>query len=157
MLFQKIRTDRGLAYSTGSFYTAKEAYGLFGAYAMTKSESTAEVISLIRTIVREIKEIPVPLAELRKIKNAIVNSFIFSFTSADKIVFQQMMIDYDNLPDDYLVTYRDNIGKISVDDLRKAAARLDLGRAVILIVGNGAIIREIPGHETFRRIEIEYD
>ncbi len=53
-IFQEIRTNRGLAYSTGSFYTAKSDYGLFGAYALTKSESTLEVISLLRDIVRDI-------------------------------------------------------------------------------------------------------
>jgi predicted Zn-dependent peptidase len=80
-MFQEIRTDRGLAYSTGSFYTAKSEYGLFGAYALTKSESTIEVISLIRSIICDINEKSVPPDELKKAKKSILNNFIFSFTS----------------------------------------------------------------------------
>lgn len=156
-MFQKIRTDRGLAYSTGSFYTAKSEYGLFGAYALTKSESTTEVISLIRTIIREINERPLPPDELKKIKNAILNSFIFSFTSSDKIVFQQMLTDYENLPIDYLMTYRDNIEKVTIDDISTAASRLDPKRAIILIIGNAAIYGEVSGHETVRKMDIHYD
>ncbi len=156
-MFQKIRTDRGLAYSTGSFYTAKSEYGLFGVYALTKSESTLEVISLIRAIIREINEKPTPPDELQKIKNSILNSFIFSFTSSDKIVFQQMMIEYQNLPNDYLITYRDNIEKVTIDDIGEAAHHLDPGKAIILIIGNGSIYREISGLETVRKIEVQHD
>jgi predicted Zn-dependent peptidase len=156
-MFQKIRTDRGLAYSTGSFYTAKSEYGLFGAYALTKSESTTEVISLIRSIIGEINERSVPPDELKKTKNAILNSFIFSFTSSDKIVFQQMLTDYENLPIDYLMTYRDNIEKVTIDDISAAARRLDPKRAIILIIGNDAIYGEVSGHEQVRKLPVQYD
>ena len=152
-MFQEIRTDRGLAYSAGSFYTAKSEYGIFGAYALTKSESTIEVISLIRGIIQDINERPVPPDELKKTKNAILNSFIFSFTSADKIAFQQMMTEYEDLPEDYLITYRDNIEKVTVDDIMKAARHLDPKRAIILIIGNDPIYQEISGFETVRKIE----
>ncbi|MHB8908723.1 MAG: M16 family metallopeptidase [Syntrophales bacterium] len=156
-MFQKIRTDRGLAYSTGSFYTAKSEYGLFGAYALTKSESTTEVISLIRTIIQEINDKPIPPDELKKIKNAIVNSFIFSFTSSDKIVFQQMMTDYENLPEDYVMTYRDNIEKVTIADIAKTARHFDPKGATILIIGNDAVYNAVSGREAVRKIEIQHD
>ncbi len=152
-MFQKIRTDRGLAYSAGSFYTAKSEYGFFGAYALTKSESTIEVISLIRGIIQDINKKPVLLDELKKTKSAIINRFIFSFSSADKIAFQQMMTEYEDLPEDYLIAYRDNIEKMTVNDILKAARYLDPKRAIILIIGNDAIYREISGFETVRKIE----
>jgi len=152
-IFQKIRTDRGLAYSAGSFYTAKSEYGLFGAYALTKSESTVEVVSLIRGIIQDINQNPVAFDDLKKTKNAILNSFIFSFTSTDKIAFQQMMAEYENLPGDYLIKYRDNIEKVTIDDIREAARHLDPKRALMLIIGNDSVFKEISGSETVRKIE----
>jgi predicted Zn-dependent peptidase len=153
-MFQEIRTDRGLAYSTGSFYTAKSGYGLFGVYAFTKSESTFEVVSIIRRIIREVGQKPIPAQELKRAKNALLNSFIFSFTSADKIVFQQMMREYDQLSADYLDTYEDKINNVTADDIRKAAGYLDPDGAVVLIIGNNKVIEEISrSFERVQRIE----
>jgi zinc protease len=154
-LFQRIRTDSGLAYSTGSFYTAKSEYGLFGAYALTKSGSTTEVVSLIRAIIHEINEKPASDNELKKIKNSLLNSFIFSFTSTDKIVLQQMMMAYDNLSENHLITYRDNIEKVTMDDIRIAAGLLDPKKAIILIIGNDSIYQDISTHETVRKLEVQ--
>ncbi|MDP1991403.1 MAG: pitrilysin family protein [Syntrophales bacterium] len=143
-LFQEIRTNRGLAYSTGSFYTAKSDYGLFGAYALTKSESTVEVISLLRGILKDIGQKPLPAKELDTTKSSILNSFIFSFTSANQIALQQLMIEYEDLPEDYLITYRNNINNINTEDVLKAARQhLDPEKAIILIIGNDTVCKEI--------------
>ena len=109
-IFQEIRTNLGVAYSTGSFYNAKSDYGLFGAYALTKSESTVTVTTRIQNIFREMSEKPVRPEELEGARKAILNSFIFSFTSAEQIAFQKLMIEYNGLPDDFLIAYRSKIG-----------------------------------------------
>jgi predicted Zn-dependent peptidase len=146
-IFQEIRTNLGLAYSTGSFYSAKSDYGLFGAYALTKSESTVKVISRIRGILQEMGEKPVPSEELDRAKMAILNRFIFSFTSAEQIAFQRLMIEHEGLPDDFLVTYRPKIGKVSAEDIQNAALRnLAPNRAILLIVGNDKTYKDILRH-----------
>ena len=120
-IFQEIRTNQGLAYSAGSFYSARSGYGIFGAYTLTKSESTVKVISLLRGIIEDIGKRPVPEKELEITKNSIANSFIFSFTSADQIALQQLMIEYEGLPEDYLITYRNNINNVNIKDVSKVA------------------------------------
>ena len=136
-IFQEIRNNLGLAYSTGSFYRGRNGYGTFGAYAITSSDSTIEVLSLIRSIIEDVKYKPISLSELEWAKKAINNSFIFSFLSASQIAHHQMMNEYDKLPDDYLITYRENIGKVSADDIRKVANKyLSSDHAVTLVVGN---------------------
>jgi zinc protease len=142
-IFQEIRTNLGLAYSTGSFYKAKGDYGLFGAYALTKSESTVKVISQMEKILREIGQKPVSAEELTGAKKAILNSFIFSFTSAEKIASQQLMIEYENLSEDHLLTYRPKIEKVTAADIREAAVRLAPERSILLIVGNEDVYREV--------------
>lgn len=142
-IFQEIRTNMGLAYSTGSFYNAKGEYGLFGAYALTKSASTVKVISRIEEILREMGQKPVSSEELDGAKKAILNSFIFSFTSAEQIAFQQLMIEYEGLSEDYLLTYRSKIEKVRAADIRDTAIRLGPERAILLIVGNDDVYREI--------------
>lgn len=143
-IFQEIRTNQGLAYSAGSFYSAKNGYGTFGAYTLTKSESTAKVIDLLRSIIEEIGKKPLTEKELEATKNSIANSFIFSFTSADKIALQQAMLEYEDLPEDYLITYCNNINNVTVQDVKKVAgAHLDPEKAIMLIVGNETVYKEI--------------
>jgi zinc protease len=146
-IFQEIRTNLGLAYSTGSFYNAKSDYGLFGAYALTKSESTVKVTTRIRNILREMGEKPVPPEELKMARAAILNSFIFSFTSAEQIAFQKLMIEYEGLSDDFLVAYRSKIGNVRADAIRDTALRyLAPGRAIILIIGNDRAYQDISAN-----------
>lgn len=143
-VFQEIRTNQGLAYSAGSFYSERSGYGIFGAYAVTKSESTVTVISLLRGIIEELGKKPVPAKELDITKNSILNSFIFSFTSADRIALQQLMIEYNDLPEDYLLTYRNNINNVTIKDISTVAGEtLDPDKAIVLVVGNDQAYKDI--------------
>lgn len=142
-IIQEIRTNLGLAYSTGSFYNAKGDYGLFAAYAMTKSASTVEVISRIEEILREAGRKPVSPEELEGAKKSILNSFIFSFTSSEKIASRQLMVAYEGLPEDHLQTYRSKIDHVHAMDIQETAKRLEPERAILLIVGNNDVYREV--------------
>jgi zinc protease len=143
-IFQQIRTSRGLAYSAGSFYNAKSEYGIFGAYALTKNESTLEVISLLRGILGEISIKPISTQEFSRTKTSILNSFIFSFTSADQIAIQQMMLEYDALPPDHLTTYCQKIEDLDKEEIERTARRyLDVEKAIILVIGNESVCRQI--------------
>ena len=136
-IFQEIRNNRGLAYSAGSFYTARSDYGVFGAYAMTKSASTATVLSLLRSIVADVKTKTVDKKELAWATKSINNNFIFSFQSADQIARQQLMLEYDKLPPNYLDTYRDKIAAVQAGELTKMAVKyLSADETVTFILGN---------------------
>ena len=136
-IFQEIRSNMGLAYSTGSYYEGREGYGVFGSYAITKSETTGTVLARLWQILQDAGRRKVLEGELTWAKNAIVNSFIFSFSSTDLIATQQMMIEFHGLPPDYLRTYRGRIEAVNRDDvLRVAGQYLRDGRATTLVVGN---------------------
>ena len=154
-LFQEIRSDRGLAYSTGSFYRPRDDYGAFGAYALTKSASTAEVLDLMHKLLREIKENGIEESELSWAKKSLINSFIFSFQSADQIAWSQTMIEYDGLPGDFLQTYTTKIDRVGAADIRRAAARYYERRDfVTLVLGNEkGFEKPLPGPATSIRME----
>jgi len=143
-IFQEIRNNRGLAYSTGSFYTKRSEYGVFGAYAMTKSESTAKVLSLLRSIVEDAKTKSVDKKELEWATKSINNNFVFSFQSADQIARQQLMIEYDKLPPDYLATYRDKIANVQPEELKRVAMKyLSPDETVTFILGNESAYNQV--------------
>jgi zinc protease len=136
-IFQEIRSNRGLAYSAGSFYEGRQGYGAFGAYAMTKSESTGQVLSLMEGILKDVRESRVPAQDLHLAKRSIVNSYIFSFTSSHMIAFQHMMLEFQGLPTKFLAEYPAKIDAVSREDVLKVAERyLDPDKKTIFVLGD---------------------
>jgi len=104
---------------------------------MTKSASTATVLSLLRSIVADAKTKTVDKKELAWATKSINNNFIFSFQSADQIARQQLMLEYDKLPLNYLDTFRDKIAAVQAEDLTKVAAEyLSADDTVTFILGD---------------------
>lgn len=135
-IFQEVRTNQGLAYSAGSFYRPKGDYGVLGTYAMTKSSTTGKALSLLRSITERIKNDAIGDGELAWAKKSLINSFIFSFNSTEQIARQQMMLEFDQLPQDYLLKYQDKISRVIRDDVAKVAGRYLLpGETITLVMG----------------------
>jgi predicted Zn-dependent peptidase len=137
LIFSAVRNNEGLAYSAGSFYRAKPDYGVFGAYAFTKTQSSFKTLDLINTVLKKVKSGTITNKEINWAKKSINNGFIFSFLEPRQIALQQMKLEYDQLPDDYLVSYRDKIENVKAQDIGKVAIKyLDEKNRVFLILGN---------------------
>jgi len=137
-LMQQIRSDRGLAYHAGSRYDIGRRFpGIFQAQTETKAESTVEVITLINDIITGMTKELVSEEELNQAKESIINSFIFAFARADYIVTQQARLDYYDFPAGYLENFRENIAKVSREDVLRAARKyLHPEAMTILVVGD---------------------
>jgi zinc protease len=136
-IFSAVRNNEGLAYSAGSFYRARPAYGVFGTYAFTKTSSTIKTLSLINSILDKIQFNTITDKEIDWAKKSIINGFIFSFATPEQIAWQQMNIEYEKLPADFLINYRDKIEKVTIKDIDNIAAKyLDKTKNVVLILGD---------------------
>ncbi len=133
-LTSEIRSDRGLAYSVGSFYRGDVGYGVFGAYCMTKSASALEAARLMRGIIERVGAEGVSAAELRQAKDAIVNNLIFSVDGTREVVAQRMGFAYDGFPEDFLERYRDRVEAVSLEDVRAVAGRFLHPDAMSMVV-----------------------
>jgi len=137
-LMQQIRSDRGLAYHAGSrFDIGRRFPGIFQAETETKAESTVKAIVLMDEIIAGMTRELVSDAELNQAKESIINSFIFGFARADSIVTQQARLDYYDFPAGYLENFRENIAKVSREDvLRVARKYLHPEALTIMVVGD---------------------
>jgi len=145
-LMSEIRSDRGLAYSVGSFYRGDVGYGVFGAYCMTKSASALEAARLMRGIVERVRADGVTALELRKAKDAIVNNLIFSVDGTREVVAQRMGFAYDGFPEDFLERYRDRVEAVTLEDVRATAARFLRPEAMsTVVVGEDAALAGFDG------------
>jgi predicted Zn-dependent peptidase len=136
-LTQEIRSNQGLAYSVGSFYQGRVGYGVFGAFCQTKSSTAHKAISLLYGIMEGLKNKQNPSPEeLDWAKNTLINQFIFSFTSSASIVSQQMQLEYDGLPEDYLEQYQGRVAAVKLEKLGRVAEKhLHPEKSLLLVVG----------------------
>jgi len=136
-LFQTVRTQRGLAYHASARWGAAYDYpGSFSASSSTKSESTVETIRAILEEIERISREPVTEDELRLAKDGILNSFVFNFDGKGEIVGRLMTYDYYGYPRDFLSTYQKSVEQVTVEDVRRAAAKhLDPEELIVLAVG----------------------
>jgi hypothetical protein len=140
-LMKEVREKHGLAYMVGSimqtsYYTNP---GEWFAYSQTRTEKTAEAISLIINVVKGLRDTPVPEDELQRTKDSLINSFVFGFESSSQIAFQQMMLAYRGYASDFLETYTDNIAKVTAADVQAVAQKyLHPDALTIVTVGNKA-------------------
>ncbi|MDE0398277.1 MAG: pitrilysin family protein [Candidatus Poribacteria bacterium] len=138
-LMREVREKHGLAYMVGSimqtsYYTNP---GEWFAYSQTRTDKTAEAISLIIDVVKGLRDTPVPKAELQRTKDSLINSFVFGFESSSQIAFQQMMLAYRGFAPDFLETFTDNIAKVTAEDVQAAAQKyLHPDALTIVTVGN---------------------
>lgn len=138
-----VRNNEGLAYSAGSFYNARPAYGVFATYAFTKTASTMKTLSLIDSELAKIQSGTITAKEIGWAKDSINNGFIFSFSTPDQIVWQELNLEFEKLPADYLINFRGKIGNVTINDLNKAAAKyMNKSKNVVLILGDGKKIDE---------------
>jgi len=133
---QEIRSNQGLAYNVGSFYQGRVGYGVFGAFCQTKSSTTHKAISLLYGIIEELKKNKPRPEELEWAQKSLISQFIFSFTSSASIVRQQMQLEYDGLPEDYLEKYQERAAAVNLEDLGRVAEKhLHPETSVLLVVG----------------------
>ncbi|MDD2852119.1 MAG: pitrilysin family protein [Desulfuromonadaceae bacterium] len=123
-LTTEIRTNQGLAYNIDSRFDIGRRYtGSFIAETETKAESTIKTINLMKKLITELTKEPVSTGELKAAQEYIINSFMFGFTSPATIVSQRARLEYYGYPDGYLEQYRDNIAKVTKNDILHAARK----------------------------------
>jgi zinc protease len=137
-LFNKIRSEKGLAYSIfGSIGASYDHPGVFQVGGQTKLESTAEALEAVLAEIDHMKDGEVTEEELSYAKNSFLNSFIFNFDSPGEIVGRQMLYEYYGYPADFLQQIRTGITAVTTADVQAAAQRhLHPDQLVVLAVGD---------------------
>jgi zinc protease len=136
-LVKEVRSNRGLAYSVGGGIGLDSDRGLFQISCSTKASSTVETIDVVRSILKQFIDQGPTEQEVKEAKEASINSFVFSVDGT--VSFMQAFLYYDfyNYPPDFLQTYRDNLAKVTREQvLQTARKRIHPDRLVVFVVGN---------------------
>jgi zinc protease len=137
-LFQKVRTEMGLAYSVGGSYGASYDHpGTFTVAAATKSSTTVAATQAMLDQIDLLKTQPPTAAELRSAKDQVLNSFIFHYDSREKTLNEQVSLAFYGYPPDFLERYKDAIEKVTAADVTRVANKyVDVSKLAIVVVGN---------------------
>ncbi len=144
-LFQKIRTELGLAYAVGGgLGFGWDHPATFQAVVLTKSDSTVDAIQQTYKVMDGLTTQPFTEEELKRAKDNILNSFLFRYDTKDKVLAERVRLEFYGYPADYLETYKAALEKVSVADLNAAAKKyIHPDKYAVLVVGNGPEIK--PG------------
>jgi len=135
-LMADIRVKRGLAYGISSEFSPQTDYGDFTISVATKSSSTNEVIERVKQHLEVIVEEGVTEHELALAKDALLNQLIFAFDAPEKIVKHEVIYAFYGYPKNYLEIYKDEIGKVTTEKIKKVAEKYLHPEALkILILG----------------------
>lgn len=137
-LMNDLRTRRGLTYGVEGSLGANWDYpGLFEITMATKSGTTLESISALRSEVSGLRTQPFTAGELQQAKQSILNRFVFLMDSRQKVLNQAAILEFYGFPADYFRNYPANIEKVTAADVARVANKyVNPDQVAVLVVGN---------------------
>jgi len=136
-LFRNVRSRQGLAYSVYGRYECQFDHpGLFAVGCQTKSDMTVRAIRAMQQEVERITGSLVTDEELAVAKEAFLNAYVFNFESTGQIVRRLMAYDYYGYPADFLERLRQDVAKVTKQQILDAArTHLRPDAVQVLVVG----------------------
>ncbi len=137
-LFNDIRTKRGLAYGVGGGIGTNFGHpGVLQISMGTKSQTTIEAIQAVGEDIDNLAKQPLTDDEIQRAKDAILNAFIFSLDSPDKILAERMTYEFYGYPPDWLDKYQAEIKKVTASEVNRVGEKyLHKDQLAVLVVGN---------------------
>jgi predicted Zn-dependent peptidase len=139
-----VRSDNGLAYSTGSRFSGGTLYpGTFTASCQTKNSTVVFAAQLMLNEIERIRNEPVPAEDLEFARTARVNAFPAQFGGGGRsgAMFGTLRnfanLEFNNRPMDYYDTYVERYEAVTVEDIRRVAQQyLRPENLIIMVSGN---------------------
>jgi len=135
-LMTRIRSDLGFTYGIRSSFSFRRAPGPFIVSTFTPAENTAQVVSEINAVVKEVHQNGVKAQELAEAQSYYVGHFPLGLETSRGLARQVLSIDLYDLGTDYLKNYCEQIRTV---DLKAAAAaahnHLHPDQLVTLVMG----------------------
>src|SRR6266853_473023 len=154
-LVMNIREDKGYTYSPRSGVSALRQHGYFSVSAAVRNDVVAASLTEIFYEMDKLRSVPVPEPELADAQNYLTGVFSMGLATQDGLLSQLSTVALNELPDDYLETYRQKVRAITPEDLLATARKyLDSANMQIVVVGDraqteeqAALFGEIEGYD----------
>lgn len=136
LLSQEIREQRGLAYSTSSYFTKMKSNGFFLINLQTKNSQADQAKKVVLETLKNFINNEVDPQNLQDAKDNIIGGFALETASNSNILSYLSIIGFYELPLDYLDSFTNKIKNISAKNIKNAYERLiDMDKIIVLTVG----------------------
>ena len=156
-LFNEIRTSKGLAYSAGGGVGAGWDHpGMLRLMVGTKSKTTIESIQALDEEIADLAKRPINDEEIKRAKDAILNSFVFRFDSPAKVLQEKMAYEFYGYPLDFLENFQKGIEGVTKEDVARVAAKyIHREQMAVVVVGNvSEFDKPLPSLGTVNKLDI---
>ena len=145
-LFRHLREEKGYTYGIGSGISATNFRGDWTAQTSVRTEVTEPALRDLLDEIAQMRDKPIPAAELADSKRAIVASFALSLENPQSVLNYYMNNWLYGLPADYWDTYPTRITAITAEEAQAAAKKYwGDDRLQIVAVGDPTKIASILG------------
>ena len=156
-LFGDIRTTKGLAYAVGGGVgSGWDHPGMLRLMMSTKSKTTIESIQALDEEIADLAKRPIDDEEIKRAKDAILNSFVFRFDSPAKVLQEKMAYEFYGYPLDFLENFQREIEKVTKEDVARVAAKyIHREQMAVLVVGKvSEFDKPLSGLGTVNKLDI---
>jgi zinc protease len=137
-LMNRLRTELGLTYGAGGGLSSSWDHpALFSASMSTKSSTTMQAVDALRAEIAAVQTKPFTADELQHAKESLLNAFVFTADSREKVLNQRMLLEFYGYPADFYQRYPASIQKVTAEDLvRVAKTYVHPDQFRVLVLGN---------------------
>ena len=136
-LVMNIREDKGYTYSPRSGVNPLRQYGYFSVSAAVRNDVVAASLTEIFYEIDKLRSLPVPEGELLDAQNYLTGVFSMGLATQSGLLSQISTLALNDLPDDYLETYREKVRALKPEDVLSAARTyFDSANMQIVVVGD---------------------
>ncbi len=138
-----IREQKGYTYSPGSGVSPLREHGYFTVRAAVRNDVVAATLTEIFYEMDRMRALKVSAEELDSARDYLTGVFSLGLATQSGLLGQLSTVYLDELPEDYLETYRDKIHALTANEVLTAARRhFDSANAQIVLVGDREQIGE---------------
>ncbi|WP_028605488.1 M16 family metallopeptidase [Ottowia thiooxydans] len=137
-LTTEVREKRGLSYSVGSYFSPALHAGAFTLTLQTRPDQANEAVRVSKQVLADFIAKGPTEAELKGAKNFLQGGFALRIDSNAKLLDTVSDIAWNGLPLNYLDTWVDRVGQVSVADIKAAFARKLQPEKMVTVVVGGA-------------------
>ena len=134
-LFRQLRERQSLAYKVGAFSMEGVEPGYFAVYVATSPEKVKTAVAAIEKQLQRLKDKPVPLAELNRVKRYLVGTHEISLQRKSSVAAYLAFSERYGLGYQSYLKYPNAVMSITPEDVRRVARKyLKDNRRVVVVV-----------------------
>lgn len=142
---QEIRTQRGWAYTVYSAHSTWKESGMIHIFTQTANQNVRNTVLEIEKILDNPTSY-VNSTSVEKAKQALINRFVFLYSTPMELIFQKLDSEWDNLPTEFLNEFSHQISKVNLEEVLQVAKNYyQPQNFFVVVVGSESVKKDMTG------------